>query len=198
MEMNERRRSEIWTLPNMLSFLRILMTPVFVWSAILRKPWETFGIFLLAGVTDALDGFTARHFHLKTNLGLWLDPIGDKILMTAAFVVLSFPRWGGANPLPLWLTVICVGRDVLIALAALTIIALWGKRTFRPSLIGKASTVVQVMTIYAVLLSNALARSPGLLHWLYLLTAVLTCLTGVQYTVICLRSLRSGAGSPGE
>ena len=181
--MPEERSSEIFTLPNMLSLSRILLTPVFVWAAVQRKPWLAFALFLLAGATDALDGLTARVLRLKTNLGLWLDPMGDKILLTAAFVVLTVPKWSGPNVLPLWLTLTCVGRDVLIALGALIYMGIRGRTVFKPTLPGKASTVLEIMTLLLLLLHNGLGSSPAYMRWLYILTAGVTGLSGIHYIV---------------
>lgn len=181
--MPEERSSAVFTLPNMLSLSRILLTPVFVWAAVQRKPWLAFALFLLAGATDALDGLTARIFRLKTNLGLWLDPMGDKILLTAAFVVLTVPKWSGPNVLPLWLTLTCVGRDVLISLGALIYMGIRGKTVFTPTLLGKASTILEVTTLLLLLLYNGLGSSPAYLRWLYILTAGLTGFSGVHYVV---------------
>jgi len=176
-----RRRPEILALPNLLSLTRILLTPVFVVMMVQRRPWAAFAVFLAAGATDALDGFAARTLHLKTTLGLWLDPIGDKLLLTAAFVVLTLPALAAPNVLPVWLTALCVGRDVAIALGALLIVALRGKRTFPPSLIGKASTICEVFLIYAVLYLNAAGKTPQSLAWLYVLTALLAAVSFIQY-----------------
>jgi cardiolipin synthase len=189
------RRSEILTLPNLLSMTRILLTPVFIWMMVQRRPWAAFIVFVAAGVTDALDGFAARLLHMKTTLGLWLDPIGDKVLLTAAFVVLTLPALGRPNTLPLWLTAISIGRDVAIALGSLIIISLRGKQTFKPTLVGKASTVCQVLVLYFVLFSNATGRSPEALGWLYVLAAVLTSVSWVQYGFRGVAILR---GRPGD
>lgn len=188
------RRSEILTLPNLLSLSRILLTPVFVVMMVQRKPWTAFLVFLAAGATDALDGFTARWLRLKSNLGLWLDPMGDKVLLTAAFVVLTLPALAQPNTLPLWLTALCVGRDVAIALGSMIIIALRGKRSFRPVLAGKASTICQVFLMYFVLYLNAVGKSPQSLGWFYVLTALLTAGSFVQYVFIGVRMLRRGGG----
>lgn len=184
------RRSEILTLPNLLSLSRILLTPVFVLMMVQRRPWAAFWVFLAAGATDALDGFTARWLRLKSNLGLWLDPMGDKVLLTAAFVVLTLPALAQPNTLPLWLTALCVGRDVAIALGSMIIIALRGKRSFRPVLAGKASTICQVFMMYFVLYLNAVGKSPQSLGWLYVLAALLAAASFVQYGFIGIRILR--------
>jgi cardiolipin synthase len=191
-----KRRPEIILLPNLLSVLRILLTPVFVLLLVSDKLWPAFYVFLAAGATDALDGFTARALKLKSNLGLWLDPIGDKVLLTAAFVVLTLPALGLPNTLPLWLTALCIGRDLAIALSAMIIMALRGKRTFRPVLTGKASTVCQVFLMYFVLYLNATGKSPQSLGWLYVLTALLTAASFVQYAFIGVRMLREGRPAP--
>ncbi len=188
------RRSELFLLPNILSLSRIVLTPVFVLMMVQKKPWPAFFVFLAAGATDALDGFTARTLRLKSNLGLWLDPMGDKILLTAAFVVLTLPALAVPNTLPLWLTVLCIGRDVAIALGALIIVALRGKRTFRPVLTGKASTICQVFLMYVLLYLNAVGKSPQSLGWLYVLTALLTAASWVQYGFLGVRMLRRGDG----
>ena len=186
------RRPELFTLPNLLSLSRVLLTPVFVWMMILKRPWAAFLVFLAAGATDALDGFTARLLRLKSTLGLWLDPVGDKVLLTSAFVVLTLPALSQPNTLPFWLTAICIGRDVAIALTALVLIALRGKQTFKPLLAGKASTICQVLVLYFVLYSNAAGRSPQALAWLYVLTALLTCISWIQYGFRGIALLRGG------
>lgn len=190
----EERRSELLTLPNVLSLSRILLAPVFILMMVQRKPWAAFIVFLAAGATDALDGLTARLLRLKSTLGLWLDPLGDKILLTSAFVVLTLPAIAQPNTLPLWLTALCIGRDLAIALGSLIVIALRGKRTFKPVLAGKASTVCQVFLMYFVLYLNAVGKSPQALGWLYIVTALLTAMSFVQYGFIGVRMLRGGRG----
>lgn len=188
----QARGSRILTLPNLLSLSRILLAPVFLFMMIQRRPWAAFFVFLAAGATDALDGFTARLLKLRSTLGIWLDPIGDKVLLTSGFIVLTLPALAQPNALPLWLTILCVGRDLAIAVAAFILIALRGKQTFRPVLAGKASTVCQVLLIYSVLYSNAAGRSPEALGWLYVLTALLTAASWVHYGFIGIAILRRG------
>jgi cardiolipin synthase len=186
-DMTAEQTSEFMTLPNLLSLMRVFLAPVFVWALVRQRPWLAFGIFLLAGATDALDGFTARFFHLKSKVGIWLDPLGDKILLTTAFVCLAIPRLSVPNALPLGLVVLCIGRDVTIALGALVYTWLRGRTTFKPTLAGKASTICQLTMLVVVLLCNGLGTSPGVLRWLYGLTAALTVLSGVQYVIVTLR-----------
>jgi cardiolipin synthase len=184
----------MFTLPNLLSLSRILLTPVFVVMMVQHRPWAAFVVFLVAGATDALDGLAARALNLKSTLGLWLDPMGDKVLLTAAFVVLTLPALARPNTLPLGLTALCIGRDVAIALGALIIIRLRGRQTFKPTLVGKASTIVQVFLLYVVLYYNAVGGVHGGLRWLYLLAAVLAGVSWVQYGARGVALLRSGRG----
>lgn len=190
------RGAELFLLPNLFSLARIVLAPVFVILMVRHEPWPAFLVFLAAGATDALDGFTARALKLKSTLGLWLDPIGDKLLLTAAFVVLTIPSVAVPNALPIWLTALCIGRDVAIALGALVIVLLRGKRTFPPSLAGKASTICQVFMIYFVLYLNVVGRSPESLGWLYVLTALLAAGSFVQYVFVGLRMLRLPRPAP--
>jgi cardiolipin synthase len=194
---NGDRSSKVLTLPNILSLMRILLTPVFIWALVCHRPWLAFGIFLLAGATDALDGFTARYFRLKTNVGLWLDPMGDKILLTAALVTLTLPALAQPNTLPLWLTTICIGRDVLIALGALIYVWIRGRTQFRPSLLGKATTICEVMVLLVVLLYNGLGISPGPMGVFYVLTAALAGLSGVHYIISGMARFFATGKKPG-
>jgi len=188
----------IFTLPNLLSLSRVLLTPVFVVLTVQGKTWPAFWVFVVAGATDALDGFAARTLKKKSTLGLWLDPLGDKVLLTAAFVVLTIPALAQPTTLPLWLTVTCIGRDVAIALGALIIMALRGVQTFKPGLIGKASTICQVFLIYIVLFLNATGRTHGALRWLFYLAAVLAAASFVQYLIRGVNILRRGPGATSD
>lgn len=177
------RAPGILALPNLFSLSRVLLTPVFIVLTVRGKTWPAFWVFLAAGATDALDGLAARALKMRSDLGLWLDPIGDKVLLTAAFVVLTIPGLAQPTTLPLWLTCVCVGRDVAIALGAFVIMALRGVQTFKPGLVGKASTICQVFMIYLVLFLNATGRTHGALRWLFYLAAVLAAASFVQYLV---------------
>jgi cardiolipin synthase (CMP-forming) len=188
----------IFSLPNLISMSRVLLTPVFVVLTVQGKTWPAFWVFLAAGATDALDGFAARTLKKKSDLGLWLDPIGDKVLLTAAFVVLTIPALARPTALPFWLTCLCIGRDVAIALGAFIIMALRGVQTFKPGLIGKASTIVQVFMVYIVLFLNATGRTHGGLRWLFHLVAVLAAASFIQYLIRGVNLLRRGRAAAVE
>src|SRR5688572_26186309 len=94
-------------------------------------------VFVLAGVTDALDGLIARKTHQRTSLGEWLDPMADKLLLVTTFVVLTIPDLNLTNHIPLWLTILIISRDVVIVGVVAIVNLAIGPRTFRPSLLGK-------------------------------------------------------------
>lgn len=181
--MNEKEKSLFLTLPNILSLLRILLVPVFMVAMIQRKAFEAFAIFTLAGLTDVLDGFTARIWRQKTKIGVFLDPAADKLLLTPSFILLSLPSLSSPNLIPIWLTVLVIGRDVLIALGSLIIYRLGNLKIFYPSLLGKATAVCQVGTVLLVLFLNYLEISFPYLKWVFYLTFAATLLSGIHYSV---------------
>jgi cardiolipin synthase len=121
-----------------------------------------------------------------------LDPAADKLLMTAAIIILSFPSISQPNTIPLWLTAAIIGRDIAIVSAAFLMYKLRGDTKFPPTLLGKASTVCQMGVIFCVLLLNVLDRVPGFLDTLYTVTFALTILSGMGYG---LRGIRSRSRS---
>ena len=182
--MRKEEKNSLFNLPNILSLIRILLIPVFLVLMFQRKMLEAFIVFLFAGFTDILDGFTARLWHLKTKLGALLDPAADKLLMTASFIVLTLPSLNLSNTIPLWLTTAVVGRDLFLVSSAFIAYKLRGQKSFPPSTLGKTCTVCQVTIILLVLFFNSIKTSPPYLIWLYVLTLVLTLLSAVHYSYI--------------
>ncbi len=175
-------------MPNFFSMLRIFSIPFFLYLMLRNKVLEALVVFCLASATDILDGMTARIWNQKTKIGRLLDPAADKLLMTAAIVILSFPAVSHPNSIPLWLTITIIGRDVAIVTAAWVLYKLRGQKEFPPSLTGKASTVCQMGTILGTLLLNILDRTPDYLTWLFILTFVLTVISGFGYGMRGFRS----------
>lgn len=129
--------SRFWNIPNVLTLLRIALIPVFAAMMVERRPKAAFLVFLAAAITDVLDGFAARTWHQGTKIGFILDPAADKLLMTAAFILLALPSLAGPNVLPLWLVLVAIGRDVAIVLAAYIMYRLRGIKVFPPPFSGK-------------------------------------------------------------
>jgi cardiolipin synthase (CMP-forming) len=125
--------AQIFTLANQLTLLRMLLIPAFVLLVVYGYFGWALSVFILAGVTDALDGLIARLAHQKTDLGAWLDPAADKLLLVSAFVVLTLPNIGLVNRIPIWLTVLVISRDVGIVLTVAIVSLALGPRTFKPS-----------------------------------------------------------------
>ncbi|HEX2695066.1 MAG TPA: CDP-alcohol phosphatidyltransferase family protein [Acidobacteriota bacterium] len=172
--------------PNLLTLSRVLLVPVFVRMMLAGRPRAAFLVFLLAGLTDVLDGLAARLWHQKSRLGLWLDPVADKLLLTSAFVLLGLVRVSRPNAIPFAVVAIVIGRDVMIAIGALILFWWKGQKAFFPTLLGKVSTVAQVLTVLAVLVSNVAGKTPSILSWIYDVTLVATVASGVQYFIMSL------------
>src|SRR5919108_944058 len=150
----EQYRSAVLTTANQLTILRIVFVPVFIILLAYREIGWALGTFVAAGITDVLDGIIARRFRQKTSIGAVLDPLADKLLMTASILLLSLPQMGFATMIPRWLMIVIIFRDVFILLVSLIVVLMVGWRVFTPSIYGKASTVMQVLTVLAVLYTN--------------------------------------------
>ena len=179
----EGYHSAVLTTANQLTILRIVFIPVLI--IFLTYGWNglALAIFVTAGLTDVLDGIIARRFGQKTSVGTVLDPLADKLLMVTSLVILSLPQMGFQNPLPRWLTILLISRDALMMLVALIIVLMVGWRFFKPSIYGKASTALQVITVLAVLYCNWRQKTVAQLEILYYLTGGLTAFSGLHYLV---------------
>ena len=138
-------------------------------------------MFVLAGVTDGLDGLIARLSGQKTTLGAWLDPAADKLLLVTTFVVLTIPSLGLANPLPLWLTIMIISRDVVIVLTVAIVNLAVGPRTFRPSIFGKAATAIYILTSVVTMLFNWLRRTSPLVDVFIWASLAVTLVSAFHY-----------------
>lgn len=151
--------TQVFTLANQLTMLRMLLVPAFVLLMLYGRFGWALLTFIFAGITDLLDGLAARRTGGQTDLGAWLDPIADKLLIGATFVVLTLPNIGLVNRLPLWLTITVLSRDVGILLTVAIINLAVGPRTFRPSPLGKLATAVFVVSCVVVMFFNYLGRT---------------------------------------
>jgi cardiolipin synthase len=142
------------TLANQITILRIALIPAFVLFVVYDRLGHALLVFILAGVTDALDGLIARRAGQRTSLGAWLDPMADKLLLVTTFVVLTLPQIPLANHLPIWLTVLVISRDIVIVGVVAIVNLAVGPRTFRPSLLGKAATAMFILTSVIVMYFN--------------------------------------------
>jgi len=172
----------VLTYANQLTILRVIFVPCFVLLLIYGRAREATLVFILAAITDALDGLLARKLQQRTVLGSFLDPIADKILLTAAFITLTFPSLPLAVHIPLWLTILVISRDVLIALSALVIHLQTNHSQFPPSLLGKCTTASQLILVGIGMLANFLPK-PGVVVFdtLIYVTLFFTVASGLHY-----------------
>lgn len=182
----------ILTYANQLTILRMLFVPCFVLLLIYGHPKAASVLFLLAAVTDGLDGLIARKLQQKTALGSFLDPMADKLLMTAAFITLTIPGLSVPLHIPTWLTVWTISRDVLIALSVLIIHLQTQHSQFPPSFLGKCTTAVQLLTVAVCMLANFRADLAGTIFpYVTRTTLVLTITSGLHYAYISIKIIAS-------
>jgi cardiolipin synthase (CMP-forming) len=175
------------TTANQLTILRIVFVPVFIILLVYHELGWALGTFVLAGLTDVLDGIIARRFGQKTSIGAMLDPIADKLLMSASILILSLPQMEFHNTIPRWLMIVIISRDVFILLVSLIVVLMVGWRVFTPSPYGKISTFMQVITVLAVLFTNWQGLVVPELNILFYTTGLMTAFSGIHYLVRGLR-----------
>ncbi|MGH7323333.1 MAG: CDP-diacylglycerol--glycerol-3-phosphate 3-phosphatidyltransferase [Candidatus Rokuibacteriota bacterium] len=172
-------------LANSLTILRIVLIPVFVTLLVYRWSGLALVVFAVAAVTDLLDGWVARRQGVASRLGAFLDPMADKLLLTASFVTLTYLK-----ALPFWITAVVLSRDIILIVGALLVHMVGGRIDPQPTWAGKAATFFQILTVLTVLLSRDfhLPLVPMLFVWL---AAIFTVLSGCQYLIQGMRFLNT-------
>ena len=173
----------VLTVANQLTMLRMALVPLLVLLALGREFAWALVVFLVAGLTDALDGYIARHGHQATTLGAMLDPLADKMLVGSTYAVMT---WSSVVtcPMPVWLTVTLLFRDVMLVVGVLLVNLTSGVRVYPPSRLGKVSTFLNVGTGAVALGVNAAGECPAPLQWLYVGTLVVLIASTVQYVYL--------------
>jgi cardiolipin synthase len=177
-------------LANWLTLLRILLIPVFVTFLVYRRPGIALGVFCLASVTDLLDGYIARRAGTLTRLGAFLDPLADKLLLTASFVTLTWLRL-----LPFWITAVVVSRDLLLILGAVLVYMMGGRIHPSPTRAGKLSTFFQILVVLVAMLLPRFPAAGGALRILIGIATAFTVFSGLQYIVQGMRYLSVAHGT---
>lgn len=181
--------TRILTVPNQLTFLRLTFIPLFI-IAIKYDRWSVaLGILILGGLSDGLDGLLARGLNQKTPLGAYLDPIADKLLLSSSYFVLALKA-----KVPWWLTILVLGRDILLLVACAVILITVGYRPFPPSIWGKATTFFEIVLIVLVLLAaiwndHSLSIARELCGYL---VATFVMMSGIHYSIVVSRQLHAG------
>lgn len=168
------------TTANQLTLLRMLLIPAFVILLVYEYAGWALVVFVLAGITDGLDGWFARRGQ-QTSLGAFLDPMADKLLLVTTFVVLTIPGLGLVNRFPLWLTILVISRDIVIVLTVAIVTLTVGRRQFRPSIYGKVATAIYIATCVVVMFFNSLGRTSFLVTVGIYLSLAITLISGIHY-----------------
>ncbi len=167
---------KVLTVPNLLTFLRLILIPVFVTSLVYKSYLSALSLFIAAGLTDALDGLLARLTDQKSQLGAFLDPLADKFLLVTSFVLFSFYGW-----IPMWVTITVISRDIIITLGWIILYLIHHTTMVRPSLAGKMASAAQVILVTYVLLSINFSAVPAPADWMLGTVAALTIVSGLHY-----------------
>ncbi len=192
--------NSILTIPNILTFMRMGLIPVFVSLVYYGYSKWALAVFLIAGISDGIDGFLARKFKQESELGTIIDPIADKLLMTVAFIILTLPNVLPPTrhlPIPFWVTASVIGRDILILTIAGAINIITGFRGFKPSFWGKVSTLVQVIGISLVMVA-AVTGYTIFLPTTYFVIVLLVVISGVHYVFQVASLMKEDQASSSE
>ena len=181
------------TTSNQLTILRMLLIPVFVILLVYGYRGWALLTFMVAGLTDLLDGLIARLAGEKTTLGAWLDPMADKLLLVTMFIVLTLPGIGLANQLPIWFTILVISRDVAIVATVAVVNLAVGPRTFRPSIFGKIATATYILTGIVTLYFNYLGQKTPIVDVFVYGSLVITLVSAFHYLIQVIRIGQSQA-----
>ncbi|MCW9024913.1 MAG: CDP-alcohol phosphatidyltransferase family protein [Gammaproteobacteria bacterium] len=167
-------------IPNLISILRVLLVVPLAFFLLSKSYLMAFGLFFLAGISDALDGYLARRFNWSSHLGALLDPVGDKLLMITSYLIL-----GGQEHLPIWLVVTVILRDVIIVTGGLAYRVMIGEVVIEPIFSSKINTVLQISLMAVVLFSLSIVTIPVLIIQLMIyLVLMSTVVSGTCYMIL--------------
>ncbi|WP_425450073.1 CDP-alcohol phosphatidyltransferase family protein [Virgifigura deserti] len=174
------RATLIFILPNLISTARLLAVPLLVWLLLGGRFTEAFWLFIAAGISDALDGFIAKSYDVRTTLGAYLDPLADKSLLVSVYITLGYQ-----GSIDSWLVILVVFRDLLIIGGALLYHTLTQSLKMQPLFISKLNTTAQILLVTVLLANLGLGiddygLGPLLIH----VVAATTFLSGAAYLVI--------------
>ena len=164
-------------LPNLISVLRILLVGPVAWCLLTQRYAEALLLFVVAGISDGIDGYLAKRFSWQSRLGSILDPLADKLLLVTTYLVLAW-----LEVLPMWLMAAVVARDIVVVGGALAFHWLVGRYAMAPSLVSKANTVAQIVLAVAAVASLSVLPVPTwLLEGMIMVVFATTLLSGADY-----------------
>lgn len=182
------------TIPNLITIGRLLLVPLTIWLLISGQPALAFWAFVLAGVSDGVDGWIARQFNQRSQLGEYLDPVADKALLVSIYIAFAV-----TGDLPLWLAILIVSRDLLIVGGVMLAWMLDRPLPMRPRAVSKTNTAAQIVLAAFVLASFAFTPDfANLITVLIILVSLLTVASAGVYVVDWVRHMGSGVSAPGS
>ncbi len=172
--------NQLHAAPNQLTFLRLCLVPFLLLAVLEGHFVAAFALFLVAGISDALDGLLARVLKQSTTLGQYLDPVADKLLLSSLFLTLHHVGLVSRR-----VTLLVFARDLGVLVVGALLFAAVGLRNFRPSIFGKANTLVQIIAVVTVMLAQFAPWAPVIFvrHWSLIGTGVLACVSGFDYAL---------------
>jgi cardiolipin synthase (CMP-forming) len=173
------------SIPNILTVVRILLTPLFLIALLHRNYPQALGVFVVAGVSDGLDGFIARCFNQRTALGAYLDPVADKLLLVSAYVALAI-----LGVIPSWVAVVVIARDVIIFLGIAIFTLTEKKYEVHPTIVSKCTTLAQILLVVLALCDPTRMKLTVLDPIILWVAAALTILSGLHYIYIGMTILQ--------
>lgn len=175
-------------IPNILTLVRILLTPLLIIFLLKKRFTMALLVFAMAGISDALDGFIARYFNQRTVLGAHLDPLADKLLLLSSYISLAVLKI-----IPGWLAVVVIARDVIILFGIAVLTITQKPYEIKPSTISKCTTVIQLATIFFILLHPDGTHFSTFQVSMFWATAVLTIASGLHYIYIGMNQLQENS-----
>jgi len=175
-------RMKVLSVPNSITFIRIVIIPVFVTALVYNRVDYALFLFIVASISDMFDGLLARMTSQQTRLGAFLDPLADKFLLMTSFILFSVYGW-----IPVWMTITVISRDLIVTLGWLLLYLLYDITKVEPSLTGKAAIATQLVLIAYTLFSRTFRgfRPPEV--WMLIIVTLLTMISGLQYIYRGLR-----------
>lgn len=192
-KMTATNRSNVWTVANLLTILRIMLMVPFLYLIKEGAFGSALLVFFIASVTDFADGYVARRFNQQSALGRFLDPLADKLLTTASFVVMALPREGFPS-IPVWLAVAVVARDVVILTGSMVVYLATKFKDFKPTVLGKVNTFLELGLIVVFLAFHHFEVLRFLLPLCYGIVITSVGVSGVEYIVQGIRILKTRRG----
>jgi cardiolipin synthase (CMP-forming) len=173
------------SIPNLITLARILLVPVLVWAIASGQPKLAFLLFLAAAVSDAADGFLAKRFGMKTELGAYLDPLADKVLIVSIYVTL-----GITGVIPLWIVILVVSRDIMIVGAIMLAWLIDRPMAIKPHAVSRLNTTAQILFACLVLAAQSFGiDAEPVLTLVMVLVAALTLLSVAFYVAEWVRHM---------